>query len=240
MPRWSTSATGEVRRGQVVVVRDGRIESVGTAPPAVATAPRRLDLAGRYVLPGLIDAHVHIATAAALRAALESGVTTVRSAGVVALRRRGPARTGQARRSAGPRPPGRRLSRTAATRRRSVPRRARPWRPGRARTDHARGTPPIRSDESRAYGRLDQGARDGAGRHPGYRPTQTGLLRGRARRGGGRGQRPRRAGARPRPRRGRGARRREGWREKHRAWHLSHRRDVEADGPAWRLLRSDG
>jgi imidazolonepropionase-like amidohydrolase len=34
------------------------------------------------VVPGLIDAHVHIATPGAMRAALESGVTTVRSAGV--------------------------------------------------------------------------------------------------------------------------------------------------------------
>ena len=32
--------------------------------------------------PGLIDAHVHIASLPQMRAALESGVTTVRSAGV--------------------------------------------------------------------------------------------------------------------------------------------------------------
>ncbi len=76
------TATGAVRRGQVVVLRDGRIESVGTVPPAAGTAPRRVDLGGRYVVPGLIDAHVHVASAANLRAALESGVTTVRSAGV--------------------------------------------------------------------------------------------------------------------------------------------------------------
>lgn len=77
------TATGAVRRGQVVVLRDGRIESVGAIAPATTTAAlRRLDLGGRYLVPGLIDAHVHIATAAALRAALESGVTTVRSAGV--------------------------------------------------------------------------------------------------------------------------------------------------------------
>ncbi|HUU32728.1 MAG TPA: amidohydrolase family protein [Vicinamibacterales bacterium] len=76
------TATGAVRRGQVVVLRDGRIESVGTVPPAAAMAPRRVDVGGRYVVPGLIDAHVHIATATAMRAALESGVTTVRSAGV--------------------------------------------------------------------------------------------------------------------------------------------------------------
>lgn len=75
-------ATGTVRRGQFVVLRDGRIASIAATAPAPGTASRRLDLGGRYVLPGLIDAHVHIATPQAMRAALESGVTTVRSAGV--------------------------------------------------------------------------------------------------------------------------------------------------------------
>lgn len=73
--------TGEVRRGQFVVLRDGRIAAVSAAAPSEATATRRIDVNGRYVVPGLIDAHVHIATPAAMRAALESGVTTVRSAG---------------------------------------------------------------------------------------------------------------------------------------------------------------
>jgi imidazolonepropionase-like amidohydrolase len=75
-------ATGEIRRGQTIVLRDGRIVSLGTAAPPFGAAPPRVDLGGRYVVPGLIDAHVHIATAAAMRAALESGVTTARSAGV--------------------------------------------------------------------------------------------------------------------------------------------------------------
>jgi imidazolonepropionase-like amidohydrolase len=75
-------ATGEVRRGQVLATRDGRIESLGSTAPAAGTTLRRVDLGGRHVIPGLIDAHVHIASPAAMRAALESGVTTVRSAGV--------------------------------------------------------------------------------------------------------------------------------------------------------------
>ncbi len=60
------TVTGAVRRGQVLVLRDGRIESVGAAAPAAASAaaPRRIDLGGRYVVPGLIDAHVHIANPA--------------------------------------------------------------------------------------------------------------------------------------------------------------------------------
>jgi imidazolonepropionase-like amidohydrolase len=41
-----------------------------------------LDLKGKYLLPGLIDAHTHADNLTAFRRALESGATTVRSAGV--------------------------------------------------------------------------------------------------------------------------------------------------------------
>lgn len=72
--------TGAVQRRATVVLRGGRIDSVSTgAAPAGAQV---IDLNGRYLVPGLIDAHVHIASLPQLRAALESGVTTVRSAGV--------------------------------------------------------------------------------------------------------------------------------------------------------------
>lgn len=71
--------TGAVARNVTVLMRGGRIESVG--PPAPAGV-RVVDLRGRFVVPGLIDAHVHIGSLAQMRAALESGVTTVRSAGV--------------------------------------------------------------------------------------------------------------------------------------------------------------
>jgi len=71
---------GRVTSGVTIVMRAGRIESVGaSAPPADV---RTLDLKGKYVLPGLIDAHTHAADLPSFRRALESGVTTVRSAGV--------------------------------------------------------------------------------------------------------------------------------------------------------------
>jgi imidazolonepropionase-like amidohydrolase len=71
---------GSIQRNVAVIVRGGRIESVGaSASPAQLTT---IDARGRYVVPGLIDAHVHIANLRALRTALESGVTTARSAGV--------------------------------------------------------------------------------------------------------------------------------------------------------------
>jgi imidazolonepropionase-like amidohydrolase len=72
--------TGAVERNVTVMMRGGRIESVGSA--AAPAGVRAIDLRGRYVVPGLIDAHVHIGSLAQMRAALDSGVTTVRSAGV--------------------------------------------------------------------------------------------------------------------------------------------------------------
>jgi imidazolonepropionase-like amidohydrolase len=52
----------------VLVVRDGRIEALGPAnavrPPAGA---RTVDLAGKFVIPGLISAHVHVSDVHGLR-----------------------------------------------------------------------------------------------------------------------------------------------------------------------------
>ena len=73
-------ARGAIATNAAVVIRDGQIaqiESEPFNPPAGATV---IDVAGRYVVPGLIDAHTHISTLANARRALESGVTTVRSA----------------------------------------------------------------------------------------------------------------------------------------------------------------
>ncbi|MBI4278138.1 MAG: amidohydrolase family protein [Armatimonadetes bacterium] len=108
-------ATGEVREGQTVVVEGGVIRAVepGSAP---GDARRVVKARGRVVLPGLIDAHVHLASfagdhdmeirgvtpdtiaestlrgAASAARMCRSGVTTVRDlgckhAGIFALRR---------------------------------------------------------------------------------------------------------------------------------------------------------
>jgi imidazolonepropionase-like amidohydrolase len=69
-------------RDAIVVVRDGRVESVnpaGTAIPAGATV---FDLQGRWLLPGYIDAHAHVPDMAAARRALVTGTTTLRDMGV--------------------------------------------------------------------------------------------------------------------------------------------------------------
>lgn len=69
--------------GQTVLVNDGKIADVFASgsrplPPEISI----IDLPGHTVLPGLIDAHVHVNDAknreAQLKAVLESGVTTIR------------------------------------------------------------------------------------------------------------------------------------------------------------------
>lgn len=87
---------GTVRRNANVAVTGGRIEKVTTAAPEPGA--RRVDLGGRYLLPGLISVHTHLSVTypfsatdeaenpglTALRAlsraqdALHAGVTTIR------------------------------------------------------------------------------------------------------------------------------------------------------------------
>ena len=51
------------RTGVSVRVRGGRIVSIDAVAPTPTPGTRRIDLRGRVVLPGLIDAHAHIAVA---------------------------------------------------------------------------------------------------------------------------------------------------------------------------------
>jgi imidazolonepropionase-like amidohydrolase len=74
--------------GQTILVSRGVIEDVfASGSRALPAGVRVVDLAGRFVIPGLIDAHVHVATdpsgqdanaAATLRLALLGGLTSVR------------------------------------------------------------------------------------------------------------------------------------------------------------------
>ena len=78
----------DVRAGTMsranVLIGDGRILSVGPeAPPA---GIETLDVSGKFVLPGFIDAHTHADQLSQVRRALESGVTTLRSASVGSYR----------------------------------------------------------------------------------------------------------------------------------------------------------
>jgi imidazolonepropionase-like amidohydrolase len=64
-----------------VVVRDGRIADVVASSEAPQGGAVQ-DLRGKYLLPGLIDSHVHVGSLAQAKKALFSGITTVRSMGV--------------------------------------------------------------------------------------------------------------------------------------------------------------
>ncbi len=80
--------TGAPARGNQDILVDGdRIVAIGThdALETQAQTARRIDLSGRFVIPGLIDSHVHLATPpnreraeAILRRQLYGGVTAVR------------------------------------------------------------------------------------------------------------------------------------------------------------------
>jgi imidazolonepropionase-like amidohydrolase len=84
--------------GAVLVVKDGRVMSVGSAKEVrVPPGAERIDLAGRYVIPGLVNAHGHVGETRGLKAGPELydranvlaqlrlyaryGITTVQSLG---------------------------------------------------------------------------------------------------------------------------------------------------------------
>lgn len=71
----------EPRPGVTISVRGGKIAVISPRAPDAEEGIRRIDLGGRYLLPGLIDAHAHIESPAAALRALQSGVTTARVLG---------------------------------------------------------------------------------------------------------------------------------------------------------------
>ena len=92
------AASKKMTAGQTVVVDQGRIKSVGPAGQgnAYPDGARRIDGRGKFVIPGLIDAHVHLVHRIdyahvtgdeILPLFLAAGVTSVRSAGdeIIAL-----------------------------------------------------------------------------------------------------------------------------------------------------------
>jgi imidazolonepropionase-like amidohydrolase len=72
-------ATGDVTDDATVVFARGLVRRAGR-DVRPARGGRVIDVGGAFVLPGLLDAHVHASTVAAARLALAGGATTIRSA----------------------------------------------------------------------------------------------------------------------------------------------------------------
>lgn len=68
-----------------VFVSEGRIERIEFGETAIPADYSVIDCDGNVLLPGMFDVHTHIDSLARARRALESGVTTVRSASVGAF-----------------------------------------------------------------------------------------------------------------------------------------------------------
>ena len=74
--------TPEIVHGATIVLSGGKIERIDVTAQIPPTGVEVLDVQGRYLVPGLIDAHSHVNDLSGVRRALESGVTTIRTAGV--------------------------------------------------------------------------------------------------------------------------------------------------------------
>lgn len=73
-------ATGEVTEDAVVVIADGEVRAAGKRGRTdVPEGFEVLDAHGRWILPGLVDAHIHLNTAAEARDAVLRGATSARS-----------------------------------------------------------------------------------------------------------------------------------------------------------------
>lgn len=68
-----------------ILVSDGKIESIGTGDVDIPSGYEVVDVENNYLMPGMFDVHTHIDTIDRAKRALDSGVTTVRSASVSAF-----------------------------------------------------------------------------------------------------------------------------------------------------------
>lgn len=69
-------------RDASILIQNGRIERIVRGALAGPPGAVVIDLRGRWLLPGLIDAHAHLDNIASARAVVAAGVTTARSLGV--------------------------------------------------------------------------------------------------------------------------------------------------------------
>ncbi|MFH8572667.1 amidohydrolase family protein [Streptomyces sp. NPDC017993] len=75
-------ATGEVTENALVIITGGRVHAAGSRARTAAHVPDGapvLRADGKWILPGLVDAHIHLNTAAEARDAVRKGATSARS-----------------------------------------------------------------------------------------------------------------------------------------------------------------
>jgi len=75
----------EITEDVTVFVSDGLIERIATGDVDVPGDYEVIDTEGNYLMPGLFDVHTHIDSVDRAKQAVESGVTTVRSASVTSF-----------------------------------------------------------------------------------------------------------------------------------------------------------
>ena len=68
-----------------IYIKDRKIFHIDTISATMRPGYEIINVDGNYLVPGLIDAHTHLDNIAAAKRALETGVTTVRTAGVPAF-----------------------------------------------------------------------------------------------------------------------------------------------------------
>jgi imidazolonepropionase-like amidohydrolase len=69
-------------RDATVLIENGRITSLSSVIDKAPAEAVVIDLAGRWLLPGLIDVHVHLSDLKGARTMINAGVTTIRTVGV--------------------------------------------------------------------------------------------------------------------------------------------------------------
>jgi imidazolonepropionase-like amidohydrolase len=75
----------DITENATVFVKDGLIERIESGDVNVPKNYTIVDVEGNFLMPGMIDAHTHIDTVERAKRALDSGITTVRSASVSAF-----------------------------------------------------------------------------------------------------------------------------------------------------------
>ena len=75
----------KIYENATIFVKDGKIDRIADAGASIPPGYTIIDLEGYYLLPGMFDVHTHLSTLDQARRALESGVTSVRSASVTAF-----------------------------------------------------------------------------------------------------------------------------------------------------------